>query len=194
MPLFLTSDSLENGFHVFYEESILRLERANARKLGGILQSIWGNLETADKAFTGKPELVAAARTRDKLTIATAMRLLGEVPVPMEAAVAAVVAEEARRVELTREERGQSPAGWVRPIPVLRPSIILASTRVVCPTKTPALERYFRTVSWLQSVPFRVRKDEELVSILMLGNCVAWTAFARIQFESRRLHKVVPGF
>src|SRR5262249_19010046 len=33
IPIFITSDSLLNGFHVLFEESILRLENANARKL-----------------------------------------------------------------------------------------------------------------------------------------------------------------
>ena len=99
VPLFLTSDSLLNGFHVLYEESILRMEQANARKLGRILKFVWQNLETADKAFTGKPQLVAAARARARLTIATAMQLLGEQPIPLEPSVAALVAEEVRRVE-----------------------------------------------------------------------------------------------
>ena len=112
VPLFLTSDSLLNGFHVLYEESILRMEQANARKLGRILKFIWQNLETADKAFTGKPQLVAAARARAKLTIATAMQLLGEQPIPLEPSVAALVAEEVRRVE---SARGRQKPKWLGP-------------------------------------------------------------------------------
>ena len=37
-PLFITSDSLLKGFHVLFEESVLRLEHGNSRKLGGILK------------------------------------------------------------------------------------------------------------------------------------------------------------
>ncbi len=175
LPLFLTSDSLLNGFHVLYEESILRLEQANSRKLGRILKFIWRNLETADKAFTGKPELVAAAKTRAKLTIATAMQLLGERPTPLEPSLATLVAEEAGRVE---SARGQHKPKWLGP-PDLG-FLALDYTRYQpCGfyTRTPALQRYFRAVSWLQSIPFRVSKDEELVTILMLGNCVTYNRF-----------------
>ncbi len=40
-------------------------------------------------------------------------------------------------------------------------------------TRTDALTRYFRAVAWLQSIPFRVSHDDELLSILMLGRCIA---------------------
>ena len=171
VPLFLTSDSLLNGYHVLYEESILRMEQTNARKLGRILTFIWRNLETADKAFTGKPKLVAAARARARLTIATAMQLLGEQPIPLEPSVAALVTEEVRRVE---SARGQQKPKWLGPPD---PGFMALDYARYRPrgfyTKTPALQRYFRAVSWLQSIPFRVSKDEEFVAILMLGNCVA---------------------
>ncbi|HUU31995.1 MAG TPA: DUF3160 domain-containing protein, partial [Phycisphaerae bacterium] len=50
LPLFITSDSLLNAYHVLYEESVVRMEMANARRLPGILRFIWKHLETADKA------------------------------------------------------------------------------------------------------------------------------------------------
>jgi hypothetical protein len=37
VPMFITSDSLLGGFHVLFEESILRLEMTNARHLAGVL-------------------------------------------------------------------------------------------------------------------------------------------------------------
>ena len=171
LPLFITSDSLLNGFHVLYEESVLRLEQANARRLGGILKFIWRNLETADGTFMGKPELVAIAKTRAKVLVATAMRLLGDEPSPLDATTASLVKEEVDRVEAAR---GQSKPKWLGPPD--RGFMALDYTRYQPRgfyTRTPSLKRYFRAVSWLQSVPFRVSNDEELVSILMLGNCVA---------------------
>jgi len=80
LPPFITSDSLLNAFHVLYEESVLRLEQANARRLSNILKFIWKNIETADKLLTGGRELVAGAKTRAKLMIAVALQLLGEEP------------------------------------------------------------------------------------------------------------------
>jgi hypothetical protein len=169
MPLFITSDSLLNGFHVLYEESVLRLEQANARRLSGILKFIWRNLQTAGGTFMGKPELVASAKTRARVLVATAMRLLGDEPAPLDATTASLVKEEVDRVEAAR---GQSKPKWLGPPD--RGFMALDYTRYQPRgfyTKTPVLKRYFRAVSWLQSVPFRVSNDEELVSILMLGPC-----------------------
>ena len=39
-PVFITSDSLLNGFHVLFEESVYRLEMAHARKLPAILSAL----------------------------------------------------------------------------------------------------------------------------------------------------------
>lgn len=171
VPMFITSDSLLNGFHVLYEESIVRLEQANARKLGGILKFIWGSLQTADKAFKGKPQLVAAAKTRAKIVIATAMRLLGEEPAPLDAPLAALVKEEVKRIEAAE---GQQKPKWLGPPD---PGFMALDYTRYRPrgfyTKTPALQRYFRAVSWLQSIPFRIGNDEELVSIVMMGNGIA---------------------
>ncbi len=112
MPLFITSDSLLNGFHVLYEESILRLEQANARKLGGILKFLWTRLQTVDKQFTGKPQLVAAAGRRAKIVVAIAMQLLGEETTPLEPAMAALVKEEVKRIEAAQ---GQGKPAWLGP-------------------------------------------------------------------------------
>jgi len=171
VPLFITSDSLLNGFHVLYEESIVRLEQANARKLGGILKFIWGSLQTADKPFKGKPQLVAAAKTRAKIVVATAMRLLGEEPAQLDAPLAALVKEEVKRIEAAQ---GQQKPKWLGPPD---PGFMALDYTRYRPrgfyTKTPALQRYFRAVSWLQSIPFRISNDEELVSIVMMGNGIA---------------------
>lgn len=175
LPFFITSDSLLNGFHVLYEESVLRLEQANARRLAPILKFIWQNLKTADKAFLGKPELVAAAKTRAKLTVAVAMQLLGDQATPLEPPVAALVAEEVKRIETAR---GQYKPKWLGEAD---PGFLTLDYTRYRPcgfyTKTPTLQRYFRAVRWLQSIPFRVSKDEELVAILMLGNCVTYDRF-----------------
>ena len=78
LPLFITSDSLLGGFHVLFEESVLRLELTNARRLAGVLKCIWANLQSADKTFTGKPQVVAGAKQRACIVVATALQLLGE--------------------------------------------------------------------------------------------------------------------
>lgn len=42
-------------------------------------------------------------------------------------------------------------------------------------TRSAFLQRYFRAVSWLQSIPFRVARDDELLTVLLLGR-----AFIRV--------------
>lgn len=170
LPIFITSDSLLNGFHVLFEESVLRLEKSNARKLGGILKLIWTNLPETEDVVDGKPELVAAAKTRSRIIIATAIRLLGGDPGQMEPRIATLVQKEVERVEKATEAL---KPGWLGP-----PDygfMLLDYTRYKPRgfyISTPELERYFRAVSWLQSIPFRIAKDEELATILMLGGCV----------------------
>ena len=173
LPVFITSDSLLNGFHVLFEESVMRLEQANVRKLGGVLKFMWATLQTTSERFTGKPQLVAAAGKRTKIVIAVAMRLLGEEPSPLDPAMAALVAEEVKRIEAGQ---GRQKPQWLgRPD---RGFMALDYSRYQPRgfyTKSPLLQRYFRAVGWLQSIPFRVSNDEELMSFMTLCACVSTT-------------------
>ena len=38
--------------------------------------------------------------------------------------------------------------------------------------RLPVLQRYFRSVAWLQAIPFRVAKEEELLAALMTANAL----------------------
>ena len=176
LPVFITSDSVLNGFHVLLEESVLRLERANARRLPEILRFIWQNLETIEKDLQGKPELVAAAKRRAQVVIGTAMTLLDERSVPADNTTAPLIKEEVKRI-IAAEAR-LKPA-WLGPPDPGFDALDYSRYR---PrgfyTKTDALRRYFRAVSWLQSIPFRVGNDQELLSILMLGNCITFNRFS----------------
>ena len=61
-PYFVTSDSLLNAYHVLYEESICRLEQANARRLQVILAFILDKLSDIEQRIQADCELVAAAK------------------------------------------------------------------------------------------------------------------------------------
>jgi hypothetical protein len=191
LPWFITSDSLLGGFHVLFEESILRLEVTNARRLTGVLKGIWANLQTADKTFTGKPQTVSAAKRRACVVVATALQLLGE-KVELEAALAPLVREEVARVEAAR---GLMKPKWLGP-PDLG-FMALDYTRYEPRgfyVKRPSLKRYFRAVSWLQSIPFRVSNDEELTAILILGRCANTGCFLEEPERKRELHDLFQGF
>ena len=72
VPVFITSDSLLNGFHVLFEESICSFEKAQARKLPGLLDELARQLDPAGKQLKGDAELVDAARKRAAIFLGVA--------------------------------------------------------------------------------------------------------------------------
>jgi uncharacterized protein DUF3160 len=56
VPVFITTDSLLNAFHVLFEESIYRLEQANARKLPAVLARLGKNMEQVHNHIQGDNE------------------------------------------------------------------------------------------------------------------------------------------
>ena len=167
LPLFITSDSLLNAFHVLYEESVLRLETANARRLPLLLRHLWDHLDEAAAEFKEPPELMEAAKRRARVIVGTALRLLENEAAEMKPGVAALVAEEVAKVQAAKVT--EKPA-WLGPPD---PGFLALDYSRFRPrgfyTKSEDLERYFRAVAWLQAIPFRVSKDEELLSVLILA-------------------------
>lgn len=167
LPRFITSDSLLNAFHVLYVESVLRLERANARRLPLLLRHLWDHLDKAAALFQESPELTAAAKRRARVIVGTALRLLENEAAEMEPEVAALVAEEVAKVQAAKAM--EKPA-WLGPPD---PGFLALDYSRFRPrgfyTKSEGLERYFHAVAWLQAIPFRVSKDEELLSVLILA-------------------------
>ena len=167
---FITSDSLLNAYHVLYEESIFRLESAMASKLPLILRLILKNLDGADAELTGRPELVAAAKKRAKLVTGIALKLIDDSFQFGNDELDGILKQETERIVkaegigfpewLGERDESFSALDYTRYMP-----------RGFY-TRSEKLSRYFRAVSWLQSIPFRVNNDDELVSILMLGDCV----------------------
>jgi hypothetical protein len=176
LPVFVTSDSLLGAFHVLFEESVLRMEEANARLLPEVLKFVWEGLQTAGADLTDRPELAAPARRRARIVIGTALALVGEKPAGLDAETAAIIAAEGRKVENARLQM-EKPA-WLGPAE--RDFLGLDYTRYRPRgfyVRSEALARHFRAVAWLQSIPFRVAKDEELLAILMLGDTLGFIRF-----------------
>jgi hypothetical protein len=168
-PVFVTSDSLLNAFHVLYEESVVRMEQANARKLPGILRFLWGNLATVETWVKGERQAMAA-KTRGEILIGTALTLLGEKPAASRHIARTIAAE----IQKISEGHVCQRPEWLGPPDA---GAFLIDYSRFRPrgfyTRTEELSRYFRAVSWLQAIHFRVRVDEELLTILALGSCVA---------------------
>jgi len=171
LPLFVTSDSLLNAYHVLYEESIQRLEQANAKKLPDILRFILENLNGVEERVPGEPQLLPGAKRRAVIVVGTALRLLDPGYEPADESVRSIIEEEVDRIVTAKAEL--KPA-WLGPAESDFMALDYDRYKVRgFYTQSETLTRHFRAVAWLQSIPFRVAKDEELLSILMLGNCIA---------------------
>src|SRR5262249_534898 len=139
-PVFITSDSLLNGFHVLFEESVYRLEMAHARKLPALLSTLAKNLDRASKQFKADAELRRAARKRADIFLATARCLLDAKVLPEDAAQRKLVQEEVERVTAAK---GMSKPAWLGPPDEGFPALDYSRFK---PrgfyTKSPVLERY----------------------------------------------------
>jgi hypothetical protein len=166
VPYFITSDSIMNGYHVLFEESIYRLELANAKKLPGVLERVAKNLDKATEHFKGDAELIKASKKRAAIFIGVARNLLAEQTLPADPDVRTVVEDEVKWVLAsvgTRKHR------WLGPPDTGFQAIDYSRFK---PRgfyeKSAALQRYFRAAAWLQAIPFRLEKDEEFAAFMLM--------------------------
>src|SRR5262249_6650428 len=149
-----------------FEESVYRMEQAHARKLPELLESLWKDLDKASKAFKGDDKLLKAARRRAEVFLGTARHLLDAKALPEDADLRKLVEEEAQRIVAARDP--PKPAWLGKP----DPGFLALDYSRFRPrgfyTKSPVLQRYFRAVSWLQAIPFRLDNDEELAAFFLM--------------------------
>jgi hypothetical protein len=165
-PFFITSDSLLNGYHVLYEESIRKMELRLADRGPVILNFMLTNLNGIANQPTGNPELVAAAEHRAKLVLGIALRLMDAESRFNDPELDRQIDAEVSRIETAE---GMFRPEWLGDSPVQMIDYSRYKPRGFY-TQTESLKRYFRAVAWLQSIPFRLKNDEELLSVLMMAN------------------------
>jgi len=169
-PSFITSDSLLNAYHILYEESVLRLENVMSRRLPPILQRILKNIEDTDNRLEGNPALVSAAKRRARLVTGIGLGLIDDSFRFNDDELDTILTEEISRIV---KAKGRGMPSWLGSPD---PSFLALDYSRYMPrgfyTRSESLKRYFRAVSWLQSIPFRVEKDKELLAMLMLGTSV----------------------
>ena len=167
IPVFITSDSILNGFHVLFEETLTRLEAAHATRLKRVVAALRKKLSQVSEKMTGDRALIAAARKRAGIVVAVAEALLGETPSDLPPDMASIVREEVERVKAAKDKT--LPA-WLGPP---EPDFLTIDYGRFKPrgfyTRSETLQRYFRAVAWLQAIPFRIRHDGEMLAALMLG-------------------------
>jgi hypothetical protein len=166
LPVFVTSDSILNGYHVLLEESIFRLEEVHARKLPAVLERTTKNLDKAAEGFKVEPALIADAQKRAGIFLWVARNLLDENVLPDAASWRLAVREEVKRVVAATET---CKPDWLGPPD--EGFIALDYTRFKPRgfyTKSDSLKRYFRAIAWLQAIPFRLEKDQEILAFAFM--------------------------
>lgn len=206
VSVFITSDSLLNAYHVLLEESVVQFESGQVSRLSDMLRMILTDLETLRFSIKDQPKLNAAALRRARLVIGIAVRLLDSGFVFGDAELDDILIAESARIESA--EAVLLPE-WLG---VPSPSLLAIHYSRFRPrsfyTRSVRLERYFRAVSWLQAVPFRIEQDEELLAMLMLGHALrfrpsesaevtfggsneAWEADQRVEDTLHHFYEVV---
>lgn len=178
LPVFITTDSLLAGYHVLLEESILRLEERIAGELPTILREMWERLERESTPRTERSAEVTRALLRARMVLGTAVQLLDQETPLTTGETQELINEEVARITAATEV--MKPA-WLGPPDPGFLAVDYSRYRVRgMYAGFEMLERYFRAVSWLQSIPFRISNDEEFRAILILA-------------ESARLDKGFPS-
>ena len=185
IPVFITSDSLINAYNVLFAESLLRMEKVKSRELGGILRFIWENLETVDKRVKEDPQKIKSAKKRAQIIIGVALKLIGDNSVKIPDNISPAINQEVKRI---KKAKAKVKPDWLgKP----DPEFLYIDYSRYKPrgfyTGSSQLQKYFRAISWLQSIPFRVKKDDELLTILLLGNCIAGQQYN--DYEQRWKHE-----
>jgi hypothetical protein len=167
LPVFITTDSILNAFHVLLEESIHRMERANAARLPAFLEYTSGRLDESAQGLPADPALLAAALKRARIVLGTALRLHKDGAGHFDGATDRLIDAEVARITAAKE---QMKPDWLGPPD--RGFLKIDYSRFAPRgfyTRSGDLQHHFRVVSWLQAIPFRIEKDEELLAALILS-------------------------
>lgn len=165
-PVFITSDSLLNAYHVLFEDSFHELEIRRAVQLKEYLESMITQARAVVAERKELPGENPAAWVHAQLAIGPAMRLLGT---PIDYFDESLRAAIEKQVEHILAADGTGLPEWLAPATPDFLAIDYGRFRPVGFYEGSALlENYFRAVRWLQMIPFRVERDQELGAIALL--------------------------
>jgi hypothetical protein len=166
-PLFLTSDSLLNAFHVLFEDSFREWELRRAERLRPALESVLTQTRENIRLGSYPPAELADGWRHAQLVTGPALRLLGT---PLEFFDRDCQQEIERQVGKIRAAEKVELPDWLGPV---TGDLLALDYRRCRPVgfyaDDPRLVDYFRAVRWLQMVPFRPERDSELTAIALLG-------------------------
>lgn len=165
--VFITSDALLSAFHVVFEESLTRMEIANVPKLENLLAAIVAGLPQATAEMKGVDPFKPEASRRAEIMLKTALRLLEKPAAGSSPEIERIIADQAAEI---RRATGIRKPEWLGPPD--REFLTLDFSRYTPRgfyDRSPGLRRYFRALSWLQSVPFRMDHAEEYLAVRLIG-------------------------
>lgn len=168
-PVFITSDATLNAFHVLFEDGFRELELRRAFTLRRQLENVVtkARAQMASKRNVFSVEELRPGWRHAQFVIGPALRLLGT---PGDFFDADAREEIERQVDKIRAADRVELPSWLAP----HSRTLLAIDYRACKpvgfyTGSESLQNYFRAVRWLQSVPFRADRDNELTAIGLLG-------------------------
>lgn len=167
-PVFITSDSLLSAFHSLFEDSFRELE---VRRIGQLRRALESTVAETRALLESSPfpaSDLAPCWEHAQRVIGPALLLLGCSPECFDSATRADILAEVKRIRAADEV---ALPKWLAPA---EPELIALDYRRCKPVgfyaDTPTLADYFRAVRWLQMIPFRPARDDELGAIALLGH------------------------
>jgi hypothetical protein len=163
---FVTADAVLNAYHVLFEESLRLQEQAGARHLRVVVADLLRKLAKTRAIYKGDRALADAAHDRACFIVGVAAALFDTDMFALPARVRGEVESEIARI---RKAEGMHKSALLGPP---EPSFEAFDYTAFRPAgfydRTPELQRYFRAVRWLQLVPFRSDKPEEMLALDMI--------------------------
>lgn len=174
-PVFITSDSALNAFHVLFEDSFRELELRRCETLRSTLETILSEARTPTERPRKRNDGPLMSVERHARAIAHLEHVLGPALVilgtPIEFFAETDRADVARDAALIASASSTSLPSWLAPTDSesLEAIDFRRCTPVGFYAASPRLNAYFRAVRWLQSVPMRAARSHEFDAAVLFG-------------------------
>jgi hypothetical protein len=169
--VFVTTDSLLNGFNVLLSASICELERHRAKQLRQHLEGLLPRV--ADQAESLENEIQGLEASK---AVRHAGLVIGPAIVLLHGSLATIDPRDhpeiLHQVELIRRAEAQETPAWLEVTASRNDTIDYSQFRPVgFYASDENLADYFRALRWLQTVPFRPTLDHEFLAAALLDKC-----------------------
>jgi len=162
LPVFITSDSVLNAFHVVFEESMVRREERNARRLPDTLRKLLAELPEEERSWDIDRGAMAAVRSRAERVIGVALRLMDPKAGTFDAEAEKAITAEVARIR-SNPPTGSDGFDYSR------------FTPIGIYARNQPLQNYWRATAWLQAIAFRLDRDDAFLTAALLARAGRWS-------------------